>query len=473
MASKEEASAHIEKALVQSVPTSMFNDDEQTPNTTLQDWTPEEEKALVSNISAAYIAGMDVDIGLAIGYSISLLVFFIGYALFELPSNLVIRRVGARIWLPFLVVIWGAAVLGMGFVHHWYALAILRAILGVFEAGFFPGAVYIIASWYRQFETAKRISFYMSALLTSGFGPIAAYALSLIRMGDGTYRQGWRWIFIIEGAVTMAAGLVAPFFLVECKLIKCFSSRKGHIPVGATKAHRHGSLTIESSNSKTETSVSERVSPNAHGLENTGYPSSFQYFVAADSVYALAYFQPIILRSGMGFSYALSQILSSPPYVFAIIMSLTTVWVSDKIQMRWPIICGQCIVAIVGLLIVLYATPPGVRYFGLFLAVFGSQANGPAFLAYGQNQTAMLDKRGVVAAAMISVGAAGGVCGSTIFRSQDAPRYLPGMWTTIALQMATCVLSFCTSMYLKRQNRLADEGKRPALEGVEGFRYAP
>ncbi len=82
----------------------------------------------------------------------------------------------------------------------------------------FPGAVYIIGSWYRQFETARRVSlFYMASLLSSGFGGIFAYALSLIRVGDGIYRQGWRWIYIIEGIATVVAGLVAPFFLVECE----------------------------------------------------------------------------------------------------------------------------------------------------------------------------------------------------------------------------------------------------------------
>lgn len=146
-----------------------------------------------TNISAAYIAGLGVDLRLTIEnrYNIALLVFFIGYGLFELPSNYVIRRVGARLWLSFLIIAWGACVLGMGFVHNWKILTVLRAFLGVFEAGLFPGAVYIIGSWYRQFETAKRVSvFYMAALLASGFGPIFAYALSLIRVGDGMYRRG-------------------------------------------------------------------------------------------------------------------------------------------------------------------------------------------------------------------------------------------------------------------------------------------
>jgi MFS family permease len=173
-----------------------------------------------TNISSAYIAGLGEDLRLTIEnrYNIALLVFFIGYGLFELPSNYVIRRVGARLWLSFLIIAWGACVLGMGFVHDWKILTVLRALLGIFEAGLFPGAVYIIGSWYRQFETAKRVSiFYMAALLASGFGPIFAYALSLIRVGDGMYRRGWRWIFIIEGVVTIVAGFIAPFFLVECK----------------------------------------------------------------------------------------------------------------------------------------------------------------------------------------------------------------------------------------------------------------
>lgn len=197
------------------------------------------------------------------------------------------------------------------------------------------------------------------------------------------------------------------------------------------------------------------------------------YFIAASSVYSLAYFKPIILRQGMGFDYAKSQLLQSPPYVFAIIASITTAWISDKYQTRWPILVFHAVVAIIGLLIILYVPTPGVRYFGLFIAVFGCQANIPSTISYGQNQTARPEKKGVVAAAMISAGAIGGICGSTIFRSQDAPRYLPGMWTTIALQMLYVVLALGTSFFFKRQNKLADQGKRPALEGVEGFRYAP
>lgn len=83
-------------------------------------------------------------------------------------------------------------------------------------------------------------------------------------------------------------------------------------------------------------------------------------------------------------------------------------YISDKIRMRWPILCSQALIGIVGLLVILYAKPAGVRYFGLYLAIFGCQANIPGTLAYGNNQTERTEKKGVVAASMIFFGAAGG-----------------------------------------------------------------
>jgi len=190
-------------------------------------------------------------------------------------------------------------------------------------------------------------------------------------------------------------------------------------------------------------------------------------------VYSISYFKSIILQKGLGFGYTKAQLLAAPPYIFGIVMSLIMAWISDKYRVRWQILCFQAMSAVAGLLVLLYSIEqPYVQYFALFLAVFDTQGNILGTLAYGQNQTPKIEKCAIASVVMISVGAAGGVCGSTIFHSQDSPRYVPGMWATIGMILLYIIVTFLMSMYLKRENRLADKGKRPALEGVEGFRYA-
>lgn len=153
-----------------------------------------------SNVAVARISGMDEDLGLAEGNraSIILMVFFIGYIIFELPSNAFIHRLGAANWLAFLAFAWGLVTLGMGFLNEWIGLAVLRAFLGVLEAGFFPGqspvptasqadttythtlpgCVYLVSSWYARYEVQKRMAgFFLTASALSAFANILAYGL--------------------------------------------------------------------------------------------------------------------------------------------------------------------------------------------------------------------------------------------------------------------------------------------------------
>ncbi|KAJ8488534.1 hypothetical protein ONZ45_g13922 [Pleurotus djamor] len=159
------------------------------------------------NLGVARTAGMGEDLKLTVGarYSIVTCLYFIPYILGQLPGNLVLRRLGARNWLAFCVVSWGAVQLGMGFVPTWGYLILCRILLGLFEAPFFPSLVYIISTWYKRYEVQKRLAaFYLSSITISGFSPIFAYALSLLDGKGGI--AGWEWIFIIEGAITIVLG---------------------------------------------------------------------------------------------------------------------------------------------------------------------------------------------------------------------------------------------------------------------------
>lgn len=114
-----------------------------------------------SNVAVARISGMDEDLGLDQGSraSICLMIFFVGYILFEIPSNAFIHKLGAANWLAFLAVAWGLVSLGVGFLHSWQGFAVLRVLLGVFEAGFFPGQLIMSAYRRRSFLTPQQAVF--------------------------------------------------------------------------------------------------------------------------------------------------------------------------------------------------------------------------------------------------------------------------------------------------------------------------
>ena len=133
-----------------------------------------------------------------------------------------------------------------------------------------------------------------------------------------------------------------------------------------------------------------------------------------------------VILNGMGFSVALSQILTAPPYVLAVIVSLLTSYYADKTHHRTFFIFVHSFIAIVGFILVAVPVSNGVKLFGTFLAVSGSQPNQPAALAFAQNNIKSTSKRAVVSALQIAFGAIGGIAASTVYRDQDAPRYIPG-----------------------------------------------
>ena len=111
-----------------------------------------------NNLPNARLAGMDKDLGLSIGnrYTLLVMMFFIPYVLFELPANLILRRVGPAKWLGAIGFAWGVVTIGMGFVHSWGGLLACRVFFGAFEAGLFPGSIYLMSCWYKRYEVQKR-----------------------------------------------------------------------------------------------------------------------------------------------------------------------------------------------------------------------------------------------------------------------------------------------------------------------------
>jgi len=415
-----------------------------------------------TNLGIAYVAGMAVDLKLTVGerYSIVSCMYFVPYILLQLPSNIILRWLGVRSWMTICVVGWGATQLGMGFVPTWAYLLLTRILLGIFEAGFFPAMVFIITTWYKRHEVQKRLAFFfLFSVVIGGFSPIFGYALTLLQGKGGI--EAWRWIFIIEGAITIALGLVAFLYIPEFPdKNKFLSEEQTKLVLSRVESDRGDAIPDKLTLAKV-----------LHHLSDwTMWAYALMFMNTTMPAYAIGYFITIILRS-MGWGLRDSFLLSSPPYCFAAIVCFAFAWISDRTKKRAIFIAIATVITLVGLVLTAYAKQNGVRYLGLFIANAGASACIPAILAYSANNIVSHSKRAVSTAIVVAFGGIGGIFATTVYRQEDFPRYLNGIWATIGCQLLTLVLLAVTSFTFMRRNRLAREGKLSNLEGQPGFFY--
>jgi MFS family permease len=151
----------------------------------------------VDSIANAKVAGMMKDLHLSSGeYSLAIIIFFIPYILFEIPSNLILSKTRPSVYLPTIMILWGAVACCMGAVKNVHGLLAVRFVLGLLEAGFAPGVSLVLSSWYKRAEQAKRFSaFYSAAVLSGALGGIIAGAITGSLDGARGI-AGWRWLFV-------------------------------------------------------------------------------------------------------------------------------------------------------------------------------------------------------------------------------------------------------------------------------------
>ncbi|KAF9263892.1 MFS general substrate transporter [Marasmius fiardii PR-910] len=415
------------------------------------------------NLGLARTAEMGTDLGLDIGsrYSIVSTSFFIPYIVLQLPSNLALRYVGPRICLAFYVISWGAVQVGMGFVPTWGWLLFCRTLLGVFEAGFFSAITYIITTWYRRHEVQTRLAFFfLTTQAINAFGAILAYALSLLAGKQGL--NGWQWIFIVEGSVTVLFGMVTYFYIPD------FPDRNNFLTAEQTKlildrieGDRGDSLPDEFTAKKVLSHLGDWVL----------WAFVIMFLAGTTPAYAISFFSPVIL-TGMGWGVRDSLLLTAPPYIFAVVIAFIASWLSDRTRKRAIFLAVLTMMTLAGAAITGFASDPGVRYFGIFLTLAGSLGSVPSILAYSANNVVGQSKRSVTTAVISSSRGVGGIIASTVFRQQDYPRYLNGLWTVIGLQIGLLATLAVTTFVFSRRNRLLRKGKLSSpLEGQPGFLY--
>lgn len=324
---------------------------------------------------------MNLELGFDVGdrFSIALLVFFITYFIFEIPSNMVLRKVGAANWLAFLCMSWGLVIFGAGFAKKWTDIVVCRILLGLFEAGFFPGCVYLISCWYTRFEVQKRLAaFYSIGIIANGFAAILAYGFMQLSGRNGWL--GWRWIFIINGAMTMFLAVLGRILIVDFP-DKVSKARFPFLKPFEVKAIQNKLERDRRDAEFDEINTSKLLKALARWEL---WVFAMKFFAITTIVYAIAFFTPIILQS-MFNSVGKVFLLSAPPAVAAVPWIMLCSWAADKYKIRAPVIILQAVISIVGLMVVAYSKNNGARYFGIFLGLSAANANVPTCLAWQAN----------------------------------------------------------------------------------------
>jgi hypothetical protein len=186
--------------------------------------------------------------------------------------------------------------------------------------------------------------------------------------------------------------------------------------------------------------------------------------------YAIAYFLPIILKDGMGFSAAASNCLIAPPYVVAAFVMVAFAWAGDKYHVRSPWVMANGVLCLIGLPLMGFTENTGVRYFGVFLATAGANANVPCVLTWQANCIRGQWKRALCSATLVGAGGLGGIIGGTVFRTQDAPHYVPGIIACMIAAGLIVVTALLLDLKFWMANKRAASGGK-IIEGLQGFRY--
>ncbi|GAB1310667.1 Major facilitator superfamily (MFS) profile domain-containing protein [Madurella fahalii] len=417
-------------------------------------------------LSSAAVTSMPSDLGLDQGdrFSVSIFIFTISSIVFQLPSTIAVRILGPRIWFTAITFAFGLITLCTGFIRIWQQMIILRILLGAAMAGIFPGLSYLISTWYPRREQQLRFAFMQSGeVIILATGSLVNYGLNRLDGRGGL--EGWRWMFIVQGLCTCVIGIATYWWMVDFPENSHKSFRFLSPDEAAVVAER---IQTDRGDLLAQDFALKKVLVHAKDPKIWAFASLF--FMQNIVSTALAYFVPIILESGLGYSPNDSIILSAPPYYYAVVPVLVSSWYADRFRIRAPIIAFNALCLITGFAVLGFAGNSGARYFGVFLATGAYVANWAALTAYQANNVVGQWKRVFTAAACTMFNGAGGIAGSYIVRRFEAPYYATAVWVSIGSHILMISVVTVLSVHFYLANRSQSRSSR-VLEDTEGFRF--
>ncbi|KAJ4982846.1 hypothetical protein SVAN01_11666 [Stagonosporopsis vannaccii] len=427
-----------------------------------------------SNIGNANIAGLSTDLALqGTQYNVALLIFYIPYIIADVPSNWLVKRFRAGVYLPTLITLWGLVCTFMGFTKSYAGLVVCRALLGLFEGGILGGVIVYLAFFYRRGQMLLRSGlFYCAAPLSGAFGGLLASGLSQIEVAD--YRH-WPWIFFIEGAATVVFGMTCFFFMPDTPATARFlTEEEKNWALRRMRLDAHGSTTVDVDEEKFDWYWVKM----ALKAPQT-YFNGFIWFFLLIPLYSFSLFLPSIV-AGMGYHSTTAQLLTVPPNMAAFFTVLACAYASDRLRTRGAFIAAGTVVGAVGYIMLIAASNNATRYAGTFLVAIGVFQGSPMVIGWTSNNLAPHYVRATGVGVVISIANCSAFIGTFIYLKRDAPGYILGHSVCLGAMACCFVLTGAQMAYLRWENKKRDRGERDERLGADdgrlghrhpGFRY--
>ncbi|MDF7662494.1 MFS transporter [Erwiniaceae bacterium L1_54_6] len=339
-----------------------------------------------TNISIAALQ-MNADLGLSTSmYGLGVGMFYISYILFEIPSNVIMTKVGARVWIARIMITWGIVSAGMSLVQTPTQLYVMRFLLGMAEAGFTPGIIYYISCWFPKSNRARAMSFfYMGSVMASIIGlPISGTILNMHGIAD---IAGWRWLFALEGIPALVLGIMVLWRLPQSPDHAAWLS-----------AEQKGWLKTQLARDNASVEIGAQHSWLSALKNKTVLLLSLVWFLQAFGSIGITLFLPLIIKSmASEQSNIVISLLSAVPFIFACLFMYFNGRHSDTTHERSWHLGLPLILSGLSLTLAIYSSNLLVAYVMLVLTVGFNFALTPIFWAVTTEKLA-----GVAAAASIA-----------------------------------------------------------------------
>ena len=364
-------------------------------------------------------------------YGLAAGVFFISYVLFEVPSNLILHRVGVRLWIARIMITWGLISSAMMFVQGTTSFYVLRFLLGGAEAGFFPGIILYLTRWFPADERARAIALFMTATALAGIvgGPVSGLLLSMQGFAG---LQGWQWLFLLEGVPAIVLGVAVLAWLPNGPAEAAWLVPREREWLAARLAADDAAAAGSAHDAFGAALRSGRL-----------WALAFLYFSIIITFYGVSFWLPQILQSLSGLGDLSVAFLSALPYIVAAAGMVLVGRRSDRTGGRARLVCGCALVGAAGFGAAATFTNPVASLIALSVTAFGVWgtlgpfwAMPPAFL------------RGTAAAGGIavinSVGNIGGFAGPYVvgYVREATGDFAAGLWLMAGCLVVAAAIAF-------------------------------